>query len=249
MLNIKSYPVKFWGALIFIYIVLLEFVLPGINYFPKPSLIFESLMALFSDYNLLQALLSSLGVMTFAFYGAMILIYLTAGIIILFFSNFEMFAGILRIINYPAMFIAIMITAFLFQNLIAAEFLFMLFSFIAIAKKYMSEEIKKVPEEYILSARSLGYSENKIRNSVIWKAIQPAVFGRIINKLGFFWISLFIFEFAAKSSGIGELFFSLISYNDYTGLLALSLFTAIIIWGFNLIVSWLNNKIYFWGKS
>ncbi|MFH1525441.1 MAG: ABC transporter permease subunit [Bacteroidota bacterium] len=244
-LSIKDYW-KFIITLIFIYVILFEFILPANKILPKPTLIYESFLSLVKDYNLF----GEFGLTVTVIYSSLIAAYLVvfafrAPILKLLctFTSLPSLLGIFK--NFPAFFFAVLF-AFWFGGSFFSEIIFgvtySIFSMIGI----MNRNIFRLNEAYLLTGRNMGLNENQILNKIVWKEIQQRIHSKL-NKIHFYlWIWILVYEFINNSSGLGSIYFHTLSYNDFGGIFALAISISFIIWFGKYLIEILNKKLIYW---
>ena len=241
MKKIKIIPV-----IIALYVFLFEFILPINKVLPKPSLIYESIFSLWSDYNLLGAFAVSASAVYTSIIVGYLIINFTSGFWISVFKKNENILLPFRFFRYfPAFFYAV-IFAFWFPESIFAEYFFALIAAVFFIALTMKTEIPKVKKEYLDSAKSLGVSESNINSKIIWKLIQPQVFESLTRLHYYLWVLVLVFEFIGKISGFGGIYDQLLSYNDFAGLFTLAIFISVIIFAGNSFINFFKNKIIYW---
>ena len=157
-------------ALIFIYVMLFEFILPVNKVLPKPSLLVETFISIWPIYHLLQAL----AITTTVIYTAIAIGYLVTVLRSRFIirASYELPHSVesLKLFRYfPPFFVAILFV-FWFGDSLYAEFLFALLAVTFMLSSNLYSEAKKVKKEYLLVSKNLGVPQNKIYSKVIWKA-------------------------------------------------------------------------------
>ncbi|MBZ0199841.1 MAG: ABC transporter permease subunit, partial [Ignavibacteriaceae bacterium] len=207
-----------------LWVLLFEFILPANNILPKPSTVIESVGTLWSEYNLLYNLLSTIG----AIYISIFLAYFVVRFFVhvigrdnhLFHFIFSL-EGISRYI--PGLVLGIFLI-YWFPNSELVEFIFaFLTAFLSFTIK-INDELRNIPDEYVNSIRSLGAEEFFIRKNIIWKILQPGIIKHAFLIHKFLWITLIAFEFIKGGFGIGVIFKKALQYND----LAVIFLTALI---------------------
>ena len=232
--------------LILIYIVLFEFIWVTQNIIPKPFLIIDSFLSLWTEYNLLNPFFETTAVI---FPALLIAILVLETLAKYFLKPFLSFSGIMNIavpFKYFSFFFAALLLNFIFPNSILAElsfaFLFVLFKFM----KSVSDEMESVTEEYVQSAKSLGLSDNQIFPKVIWKSLMPKVYNNLIPVHTHLWIAVLIYEFVGSSIGMGAIYRLAFTYNDLLAIISLGIFISLVILIVNSILKIVISKLIFW---
>lgn len=234
------------AAIIFIYIVLFEFVLLPIRFIPKPSILFESFISLWDTYNLAVLLFSTTSIIYIALLLGSLLIIFSAKYLLKIIYEYP---GLMNL-NIPFKYFSIFFFALLFNiwfsDSLTAEFVFaflVVLSFLLSALNTVSQNPK---EEYVLTAKSLGLSSNEIYGKVIWKDIQPSIFSKLTKLHISLWTIILIYEFVGQNEGIGSLYFLAYSYNDIAAIVALGILISLLILIGNMVIKFLYKKIFFW---
>ena len=248
MVNNSTVKNKFYFlvTLLFVYVLLFEFVLPVNRILPKPSLLFDSFISVWSDYNLLQVL----AVSTTAVYLSLGLGYLTVFIKSRYIikASFE-FSGsfeTLTLFKYIPIFFAIVLFSVWFGDSIIAEFIFIYLIVSTILGSKLFYEAKNVKSEYILVGKNLGLSTSKIYSKIIWKASEPMIIRALLNVHFYAWGLVLIYEFVARASGFGGAFRTALLYNDFTALFTFAILITVVIWIGNLLIELVNDKYVVW---
>lgn len=233
-------------TLMFVYIVLFEFILPINKILPKPTLLVESFLHIWKDYNLFFAFTTT----TTIIYVSLILSYaaLYVGAAQLFKLFVEMEGTVLsfRLFRYlPAFFFAVLFN-FWFADSLFAEFLFATLAAIFLASQKLFEESKKVNEEYILVARNLDLTPGDIYEKVYWKFTQPSLIKYYERIHYLLWVLVLIFEFIGNLHGFGFIYRTALSYNDFTALFTLAIMISLLIWFGSFVIRWIDKEIIFW---
>jgi ABC-type nitrate/sulfonate/bicarbonate transport system permease component len=107
-------------------------------------------------------------------------------------------------------------------------------------------ESKNKSEEYVLAARSLGLDKDEIYSKIIWKELQPKVFGGLLKIHLSLWMIVLVYEFVSQTEGVGAVYFSAFQYDDVGAVIALGILISLLILLGNMLIKFLNNKIFFW---
>ncbi len=234
------------SILLFIYILFFEFIFPANSILPKPTILFDAILALFQDYDFLSSFLFSFT----AIYSVMIISYF----LIRFgsswmFSFAQYFPGMKELFVIGKYFIPLFLI-FLFElwfgNSIWGEYLFVLFLIMGKLKSSVMNALTIVKEEYVLSAKSLGVPENKIGSKVIWKTIQPNVYNSLVDFHIPIWGLVIIYEFICKIEGVGNIFYLALKYNDLSLTIVLFVFLIITFLIMEIILKSIKKKYFFW---
>jgi ABC-type nitrate/sulfonate/bicarbonate transport system permease component len=235
-----------FAILLFVYILLFEFILPTNKILPKPTILLESVKALFIDYNFLEVLLSTFA----AIYSVMILSYfLIKFAASLFISIINILPGVKELFFIGKYFIPVFLI-FLFEHwfgsLIWGQYLFILILLMGFLKYGFVIAISEIKAEYILSARSIGLSENQIAKNVIWKSIQPKIYKSLTDNHIAIWGIVIVYEFICKTDGIGTIFFHSLRFNDISVTIVLIILILFLLLIMEFVLSYIKEKYFFW---
>jgi ABC-type nitrate/sulfonate/bicarbonate transport system permease component len=230
-----------------LWIILFEFVLPVNQVLPKPSIVIESFPDLWTDYNLSDNYLSTISViyisLILAFFSVKILSpYLAEkdNFISAFINSLEWFSEFL-----PGIIIGLLLI-FWFPESEFVEFIFAFATaFTSIMIKFQNES-ENLNEEYILSAQSLGLSENKISRLIIWKNVQPKLMQHLFNLHFYIWSMIIVFEFIKGGLGLGVIFRQALDYRDLSATFSVFLITGLSIYLGTILLKYIRNKFVFW---
>lgn len=236
----------YWLLPVILYIILFEFIVPFSKVLPGPTLIWESLPALFKSYSLLFNLFytaSGIYVSMLAAYG---FIYFTAGKTISFLHRNSVLVNIYSGLRYFPLAGLIAIFVFWFPVSNAAEYIFSISFAVIFLCGIIIANISRVKSEYIDSARSLGIKQSEIYSGVYWKSIQPALF-RGVRKLHLrLWTVMIFFEFIKGDLGAGYIYRQALDFRDVSVLFTLSLIIMLAVFAGETVLKFLNKKIIYW---
>lgn len=237
---------KILFTLVFVYVVLFEFALPPNDILPKPSLLLEAFTSLFGDYDILDKLFITAS----SVYAGMLLgfgllyisrsfLYKTSGMFSKNTPGFNIFRYI------PAFFYAVLFS-FWFEASIWAELVFAVIAvYFLLVKSYVSAT-GNVKEEYITAARSLGYSDKRISDEIIWKAVLPEIMSQLKTVHYYIWTGIIVYEFVGNNNGIGFIYNSIIEYKDLSALLGLAILLSILVLIGVIVLNSVSKKIINW---
>lgn len=232
--------------LILIYIVLFEFIWVTQNIIPKPFLLVDSFLSLWTEYNLLNAFFETTAVIFPAILIAIIVIELLAKIILKHFLSFSGIVNITVPFKYFSFFFVALLLNFIFPNSLLAEFIFAFLFVLFKLLKMVSDASDSIAEEYVLSAKSLGLLNDQIFSNVIWKNLQPKVYNNLIPVHTQLWVAVLIYEFVGASIGMGTIYRLAFSYNDLLAIISLGIFISLVILIVNSIFKMVVSKLIFW---
>ncbi|MDZ7763352.1 MAG: ABC transporter permease subunit [Melioribacteraceae bacterium] len=236
----------FFITILFTYVLLFEFILPINKILPKPSLLIESIPALFEEYNLLAEMTISTTIIYLSIPIAFLILYLISFSLdrIMkmnpgFFNNFRLFR------NFPAFFFAILF-AFWFGDSLFAELGFALFASTFFFIITYIGTLHKVENQYLDSASSLLIEGKELHKKVIWKYCQPIIYDELKRLHYYLWVLVLIYEFIGGENGFGGVYNLALEYNDFSAIIMLGIIVALLIWLGNSIIDYVRNKTVFW---
>jgi len=230
-----------------LWIVLFEWLLPVNHILPKPSTVFESFPYLWNDYKLPLNYLSTISVVYISLFLSYFCVKILSpyikekdNFISTFINSFEWFSEFI-----PGIIIALLLI-FWFPESEFVEFIFAFATaFTSLIIKFQNES-ENVKEEYLFAAQSLGLSEKKITQLVIWKDVQPKLMAHILNFHFYIWTVLIIFEFIKGGLGLGVIFRRALEYKDLSAIFSVFLITGLTIYFGNLSLRIIRNKFINW---
>ena len=241
--------IKFLSTLVFLYIILFEFVIPANKYFPKPSIIFDSFSDLFSDYNLISNLFLTTLIVLFALFFSYLIIYFLRGQVITFIEHFSNIIEILNVLRYIPVFFVPIVLIFIFGANFITELIFVFLIAIIFFFYNMSNLQKKVSRAYIDSAKSLGVEQLKIYKDVYWKCMEPAL-TKSIRKLNIYlWSAALLFEYIAGFFGLGSVYFQGFMYKDISAVFALTIIVFLLIAVVDWLIYLIETRTIFWSSD
>ncbi len=234
------------AILLFLYIILFEFVLPVNKILPKPSLLWESLIAVWSYYNFLEEISISTLIIYAGILCSYVVIYsLRVPLLKLLSGLGNAFTRLSFLKYFPAFFYAVLF-AYWFPNSPAAEFLFVFVAVTFYLLLSIQQNLNSIPESYILIARNLGVNENRIFKEIVWKKSLPSLFSGLIKIHFLIWILVLLYEFVGDYFGIGHVYNTALQYNDFAGLFSIAIYVAILIWIGSKAIEYSKSKLIYW---
>ncbi len=205
------------------YIILFEFIIPVNKFFPKASLIYESIISIFIDYDIITGIAISSTAVYIGIIFSYIFLKLSYPKVISF--NISLFNNV----NYfiPSV-IFIVIWVFWFNSSIFAEFIFTCFW--AIIRLYN----KVFQTSYSNLSNKINFIKlNNLGNEKIIKLKSLQLFDKLYEDRYLFhlqiWGIVFIYEFISQSGGLGSNIFQLFTNYDLSGVFAITIISSIII--------------------
>lgn len=232
--------------IVIIWTILTELLFKGSQIFPSPSLIIISFIDLFTNYNFLINLISSISVIYIS-------IFLTITIIRIKFPFFNYNSTIIKyLMQIPSFFLfvpGIMIAVLLIYwfgdnyliKLFYTVFITLLFSYQIILNFDSSEIVNQIN-----AVKSLGVSDSLIRRKIIWKFMEPEILKNLLEKHLYLWSTVIAFEFIQNSYGIGSVLRSALEFNDLSIIISLIILLSIIVFIGEKLLRFINEKYFFW---
>ncbi len=240
--------IKFFVALLFVYVVIFQFILPVNKFLPKPSLFAESFLYIWKDYQLLIAISYTASLIYSLLILSYLFVFLVRGILIRFAIEYRQTILTLRLFRYVPLFMLLILFSYWFPASILAEYIFVVVLVIFYFADKIFSEVKHVKPEYVLVAKNLDVSKGEIYREVYWKEFQPGLFD-VINHLQFYlWLVVLVYEFVGDAHGLGVVVRNALAFNDYTALLYFLLITTLVMWCFAAILNAIEKKLVFWNK-
>lgn len=242
----RKFLAKFLFALLFVYIVLFEFILKANKVLPKPSLLADSFISIWKDYDLLFALIITTTVVYLAVIIGYGILFLIKNVLCRIYFSYPALLAASRIFKYfPAFFYAVMFD-YWFQGSYFAEFGFAIIAFVSLITVSFIESIKDVKEEYILFARELKLKDETVFSKVIWNYCRPSLY-KTMKKYNFYlWVIILLFEYIANIEGLGRVYNQMLAFKDLAGLVAVALIMAVIIYASNKLIGYISSKLIHW---
>ncbi|MCX6173791.1 MAG: ABC transporter permease subunit [Ignavibacteriales bacterium] len=236
-------------TLLFVYIVLFEFILPINKVLPKPSSLYESFIHIWSDYKLLFAFTTTTSVIYVAITLSVLFVYVGAKYFIKLFIEMRYSILSFQIFRFIPIFFIVVLFNFWLPNNLFAELLFGFSVTAFFSMNKLFDESKKIKEEYLLVARNLNLSQSDINKKVYWKSALPAL-TKYYEKVHLsLWTLILTYEFIDNTHGFGFIFRTALDYKDFTGLYTLAIILSLLIWLGNSVIRFVNNKIIYWGAE
>lgn len=241
-----SIILSFIFSLVFIYIVLFEFIIPANKFLPKPSILLDSIPSLFNDYNFLFSFLFTVSTI----YATMVISYsfIRVGnqLLINFLNLFPGSKSLFVIGKYFTPIFLVFLFELWFGNSVWGEYLYVLIIIMGILKESVSTQIENILTEFIDSAKSLGIDDTGIIKNVVWKSLQPELFSSLRKNHIILWGYVLLYEFVCNTGGIGSIYNTALNYNDLSIvvlLIAITIFTFLIM---EYAFEQLKKKYFFW---
>lgn len=245
----KNYKTQIKILLIslFTYVVSFEFILPPNGFLPKPSLVLESVVPLFSDYNIVNHIAITSSVIYVALAAAFVIFYILRSLLLKAFLDFSNFPKALSFTSYLTPVFIVMLFNFWFPASLTGEFLIgFVISFFLLSNLFFNETVKQKENQMVLFAGSLGVGKNKIYNEIIWKNILPSFRENFESLHLKIWSLILFYEFFSHFEGLGYLYNLILQYKDFSAFIVVSLFISVLIYIGSKLIKFLLFRFYFW---
>jgi len=181
--NIKTFRYRillsFFSGLLFVYILLFEFILPQNKVLPKPSILIDSVHSLFVEYNFGSALLLTFGAIYSIFILSYFILKMSSSIITTFKQIAPALGELLILKNYFLPIFLIFLFESWFGSSMWGEYLFLFILIMGSFKAVFINNIDALNDEYLIAAKSLGVSEKVMKRDIVFKMIQPKIYESI----------------------------------------------------------------------
>ncbi len=237
---------KFILTLVFVYIILFEFILPINKVLPKPSVLIDSFPTLIYEYHFVSKFLFTFAMVYLAILISFLLISLFSNILIKIIKNFPLASKIFVIGKFFIPLFLIFLFEQWFNSSTYGQYLFVFILVMGYLKISFFNSYDLMKDEYIISARSLGLTESAISKKVIWKSIQPYLFRTVQENHIFIWSFVIIYEFICQTDGIGTALITAVKYNDFSIIILIIIFVILAFYLMELILNKVKQKFFFW---
>lgn len=242
--NLKKYV--YFSAFILLYILLFEFLIPANTTFPGLSLIFESFLSMQLHYGFLKNALYTVSGIYLPMLAAYGVIRLFRTPLTGFLSAARDFTASLRLFKYFPVISIVTIYIYWFPVSNLSEILFTFLISIFYLLNVFIAGLGNVNRAYTDPFTALGAGKSFIYKNVLWKSLQPELL-RSLQSLSFYlWTIVLFFEFIKGYMGIGNIYRLALSFNDISGLAAISILSALIIALGSWVIKLLSNKVIDW---
>ncbi len=249
-MNITSRgKIKITASLLFIYVILFEFILPVNQILPRPTLLWDSFFALWSDYNLLPYMAVTTTVVYLTLIAGYIFVDLLSNIFTNLFLKYPAIMIFPALFKYFPAFVFTVISYFWFSESLSGEFIFAIFISLFFILNILNKEIHSVPQHYIESGVSLGLKKKDLYKKLIWKYSQAEIFIQLKRLHYYLWSFVLLFEFIGGSGGIGSIFHLTVKYDDLSAVILLGFIVYLLIWIGDLIIDIIRKRFIFWQKD
>ena len=236
-------------ALLFVYIVLFEFILPVNKYLPKPSLLYESVSHIWQDYNLVYALSTTVSMVILSLVAGFFSAYINSANIFKMTEHRKGIFDVLKIFTYVPMIFVIAMFTFWFNEYFFAEFLFALLASIVFGYSILIKLTSSIKQEYVDVAQNLGCTQTDVYQKIYWKSLLPD-FTKEYNQIHIkLWAVVLLVEFVLNMHGVGHVLRRILEYRDFTALINVALMVIILIWLGDYLIYYIRKKFISWDNS
>jgi ABC-type nitrate/sulfonate/bicarbonate transport system permease component len=235
-------------ALLFVYILLFEFILPVNKFLPKPLILAESIVHIINDYNLLVSFTVTFSIVIGALVIGYIIIHLCAVTILKWLSVFRESLITLKLFRYLPFFVVIILFSIWFEDKMLGEFILTLLFVLTLSIIRLFEKIKDVKEEYVVTAKNLGLSGIEIQKKVFWRYLQPVLIRYYESLIISLWGIALIFEFTGNTTGLGYAFRQALAYKDLNAIILFCILLYVFVWFTSFIIKAVRTKYFNWAE-
>jgi ABC-type nitrate/sulfonate/bicarbonate transport system permease component len=240
--------IKLILTLLFVYVVLFEFILPVNKFLPKPSILFESIFYIINDYNLFISISVSFTIVIVAFIVAYIGVYVRAPYLFKWLTTYKESFTTLNLFRYFLIIIVIILVHQWFEEKLYWEFIFAAVFALTLSIKKLFDKIKNVKAEYIIVGKNLGLTDMEISEDIHWKYLQPVLIG-YYEKLNIsLWGIILVFEFIGDTNGLGHAFHKALLYKDLNAIILFSIILFVLVWATTFIIKVIRRKYFSWAN-
>ncbi len=243
-MNSYKNKLKLLGALVFVYVMLFEFILPMNKVLPKPTILFESFLHVWQDYGLLAGIMITVGTVYFAIGFSLLLLWSFRRIIIKLLLEQKVIFELLQLFKTIPVFILIVLTAFWFDGSELAKVIFIFLITMISLTRVLAKEIVQTKSEYIQVAKNLNPS--KSYSEVYWNSALPGLLNLAERFQRILWLIILSFEFVSVSFGIGTILRLALLYKDFGAIIVIAIILSLLIWCGTLVIKFIKKKIAFW---
>lgn len=243
-MNINKNHFKILATLLFVYIVLFEFILESNKFLPKPSILVEALKHIWLDYNLLSGILITAGIVYFAISASLIILWLVKNPLIKFLTQNPVGLDLLQMFKSIPVFLLVVIVSFWFGASELAKVVFIFLITLISLTRVLTKELSRTKKEYLEVAQNIN--PQKIYSQVYWKSSLPCLFALSVRFQRVLWLIILIYEFVSMSFGMGTIMRLALLYLDLSGIIIVGIIQALLIWFGSIILQYVKKKIAFW---
>lgn len=242
-MNLKSFKIIL--AIIFIYLILFEFIFPSNKIFPSASIIWLSIIELFDKFNFLMNLLSTLS----AVYISILFNYLMMKILFPYFRDHLMNSAernFISFITFIPFFLLSIIFVLWLPDFIFTKYLVASLIIFPLTLNELFCQSGDDSSEYYDFYKSLGLKETTIKNKIIFKLKEPEYFYSQLKNHTLIWSVVLIVEFLQQQEGIGNILRIAFKYQDISITFTITIIISLTVFLLHFAFKKLYDKIYFW---
>ena len=225
--------------------VLFEFILTTVPVFPRPSLIWESVLYLSKQFDVLGNIGILWGMIFTGMLATFFITYLLRVPLLKFFDRFPGIFKPFRIFLFFTPLGLLLFWAIYFPDNLYTELLLTVLVAFAIEFDEIAKALIQRNTAYELAAKGLGKTENEIYSKVVWKGILPALKEKVSPLHLKLWTFVLIMQFISGYS-LGGLFRQLFEYKDFSGIYALAILIWIAVHLNEVFWYYVSGKVVFW---
>lgn len=243
-MNSYKNKLKLFGSIVFVYVMLFEFILPMNKVLPKPTILFESFLHVWQDYGLLAGIMITAGTVYFAIGLSLLLLWFLRGTIIKLLLEQKVIFELLQLFKTIPVFILIVLTAFWFDGSELAKVIFIFVVTMISLTRVLAKEIFQTKSEYLDIAKNLNPS--KLYSDVYWNSSLPGLLNLAERFQRILWLIVLSYEFVSVSFGIGTILRLALLYKDFGAIIVIAIILTMLIWCGTLVIKFIKKKIAFW---
>ncbi|MFA7418605.1 MAG: hypothetical protein WCZ90_02880 [Melioribacteraceae bacterium] len=243
-MNSYKNKLKLFGSIVFVYVMLFEFILPMNKLLPKPTILFESFLHVWQDYGLLAGIMITAGTVYFAIGLSLLLLWSLRGTIIKLLLEQKVIFELLQLFKTIPVFILIVLTAFWFDGSELAKVIFIFVVTMISLTRVLAKEIFQTKSEYLDIAKNLNPS--KLYSDVYWNSSLPGLLNLAERFQRILWLIVLSYEFVSVSFGIGTILRLALLYKDFGAIIVIAIILTMLIWCGTLVIKFIKKKIAFW---
>lgn len=243
-MNSYKNKLKLFGSIVFVYVMLFEFILPMNKVLPKPTILFESFLHVWQDYGLLAGIMITAGTVYFAIGLSLLLLWFLRGTIIKLLLEQKVIFELLQLFKTIPVFILIVLTAFWFDGSELAKVIFIFVVTMISLTRVLAKEIFQTKSEYLNIAKNLNPS--KLYSDVYWNSSLPGLLNLAERFQRILWLIVLSYEFVSVSFGLGTILRLALLYKDFGAIIVIAIMLTMLIWCGTLVIKFIKKKIAFW---
>lgn len=228
------------------YVLLFEFILPVNSILPRPYILIESFASLRRDYGLWLHFFYSASGVYFSLIAGYLLFSLSSGLWISLGLRYHTFLSAVMPLRYVPFLSYIAIFLYWFPERNITEYVFsILLAFLFLLIRLL-QLLPSLNRPFIESALSLGADRFRINREIVWKDLQPGVFGSLKTLHYLLWSVMLVFEFVKNDLGLGSIYRTAHEYRDVSALLVLTILVSTTVFIAHKVIGFVDKRIIFW---